>query len=100
MASQKQYLINEIKKQIEEASGEIKESDKEIGILGAKLKVENKMSKMADVPEEIKEDIKYSVLALEDMLTMGKSKNEELKKELKILQYRKQVIDKFEDEDF
>src|SRR3989344_4924518 len=100
MPNQKQYLIDETKKQIEEATEEIKKSDIEIEVLGANLKVENKMSGMEDIPEELKEDVKYSIQALENMLAMEKNRNEELKKELKMLQYRKQVINKFEEGDF
>ena len=100
MPNQKQYLIDETKKQIEEATEEIKKSDVEIEVLGANLKVENKMSGMEDIPEELKEDVKYSIQALENMLAMEKNRNEELKKELKMLQYRKQVINKFEEGDF
>ena len=100
MPNQKQYLIDETKKQIEEATKETKKSDIEIEVLEAKLKVENKMSGMEDIPEELKEDVRYSIQALENMLAMEKNRNEGLKKELKMLQYRKQVINKFEEEDF
>ena len=55
---------------------------------------------MKDIPEELEEDVKYSIQALENMLAMEKNRNEGLKKELKMLQYRKQVINKFEEEDF
>ena len=98
MPNQKRYLIDEAKKQIEGVIEEIKKSDIEIEILEAKLKVENKMSAMEDIPEELEEDVKYSIQALENMLAMEKNRNEGLKKELKMLQYRKQVINKFEDE--
>jgi len=100
MENKKQYLIDETKKQIEEATKETKKSDIEIEVLEAKLKVENKMSGMEDIPEELKEDVRYSIQALENMLAMEKNRNEGLKKELKMLQYRKQVINKFEEEDF
>ena len=75
MPNQKQYLIDETKKQIKKTSEEIKKSDTEIEILHSKLKVENKMSVM-DIPEEITEDVKYSVKALENMLAMEKNRNE------------------------
>jgi len=99
MPNQKQHLIDETKKQIEETGEEIKKSDIEIDVLESKLKVENKMSAMEDIPEEIKEDVKYSIQALENMLVMEKNRNAELKKEFGILRYRKQVINTFEDED-
>jgi|SRR3989344_5468246 len=99
MTNIKQYLIDETKNKIQEIEKEIEESDKELKILEAKLKVENKFSKMIDLKEDLKEDVKYSAQALESMLVMGQNKNTELKKEFEILRYRSQVIRKFEDEE-
>ncbi len=97
MENLKQYLIEEIDKEIKEKEVEIKNSDEELKILEAKFKVEKKLSEMKDIYEEIKEDVKYSVGAIKDMILMEKNRNVELRKELKMLQARKQVINKFED---
>jgi len=97
MINLKQYLIEDTNKKIKEIEEEIKKSDEESALLEAKLKVENKMSNMKDIPEEIEEDVKYSAQALESMFFVEKNKNTELKKELELLRYRKQVINKFED---
>ena len=97
MENLKQYLIEETDKEIKEKETEIKNSDEELKILEAKFKVEKKLSEMKDIYEETKEDIKYSVGAIKDMILMEKNRNAELRKELKILQARKQVINKFED---
>lgn len=100
MGNIKQYLKDKISKNIEETEKQIEESNKELRILEAELKVEKKFSELEDIAEVIKDDVKYSVQAIESMLAMEQNKNEELKKELKILRTRKQVIDKFEEEDF
>jgi len=99
MANLKQYLIEETNKEIEGKEAEIENSDKELKILEAKFKVEKKLSEIKDIPEEIKEDVKYSVGAIENMILMEKNRNAELRKELKMLQVRRQVINKFEDEE-
>lgn len=99
MANSKQYLIEDTDKKIKEAEEEIKKSKQELEILESKLKVEKKLSEMKDISEEIKEDVKYSVQAIESMMLMEKNRNVELKKDLKMLESRKQVINKFEDEE-
>jgi len=99
MENKKQYLAEENKKEIERTNEEIKKSDEELEVLEARLKIEKKFSEMEDIDGNIKEDIKYSVQALEDMILMEKDKNSELKKDLQILIARKQVISKFEEED-
>lgn len=97
MTSLKQHLIEDTDKKIKETEEEIKKSDEELNILESKLKVERRMSEMEDIPEGIEEGIKYSIQAIESMILMEKDRNAELKKELEILRYRKQVINKFED---
>ena len=47
---------------------------------------------MQDIPENLKEDFKYSVLALEDMITMEQKRSSELEKDMEVLRYRKAVI--------
>ena len=92
-------MIDEIKKQIEAIIEEIKESDEEIKIWEARVKVEQKMITMRDLPAEIAEDTKYSIIGLESMLFSEQNKNAELKKSLKTLEYREKLIDKFKDGD-
>ena len=99
MENLKQYLIEDTNKKIKETEEEVRNSDEELKVLEAKLKVEEKFLEIKDIPEGIKEDIKYSVEAIKGMIQMEKDKNGELKKEFEILRYRKQVINKFEDEE-
>ncbi len=101
MENIKQYLKDETREKIEKTEKEIEESNKELAILEAKLKVEKRLEKLKDgLDENLKEDVKYSVYALEDMLRMEKNRNEELKKDFQTLRVRKKVIDNFEEEDF
>ena len=93
MTNLKQLLIDELKNQIPSKEQEIKESDKELEVLGAKLKVEKKTLDMEGINENLKEDFKYSVQALESMIIMEQNRNSELKKEMEMLKYRKDVID-------
>ena len=99
MEMMKQHLIDETKRQIETVEKEIAESGREIKMLEAKLKVENKFSEMLDLKEDLEEDVKYSLIALRDMLMMEQNRNAELKKEIEILRYKGQVIRKFEEEE-
>ena len=92
MENVKQQLIDEIKKQMEAIIEEIK-------IWEARVKVEQKMITMRDLPAEIAEDTKYSIIGLESMLFSEQNKNAELKKSLKTLEYREKLIDKFKDGD-
>ena len=99
MENKKQYLIEKTIKEIKQKEEEIKKSDEGLEILETELKVEKRFFEMEDINNEIKENIKYSVGALEDMIFMERSKNDELKKDLQISKMRKQIIDKFgEDE--
>lgn len=93
MKNIKQHLIEETTNGIIAKEREIQESDTEVEMLGAKLKVENKTLGMQDLKEKLKEDFKYSAQALEGMLTQEQQRNTELKKELEILKYRKAVIE-------
>lgn len=89
----KQHLVEEIANEIAVKEREIQESDHELGILGVKLRVENKTLNMQDLKEHLKEDFKYSAQALEGMLAQEQQRNSELKKELEMLKYRKAVIE-------
>ena len=93
MKNIKQHLIGETIKQITVKEQEIQESDRDFQILGARLKVENKTLVMQDLEEYLKEDFKYSVQALEAMLAQEQQRNDELKKDLGMLKYRKAVIE-------
>ncbi|MBI4138381.1 MAG: hypothetical protein HY482_02165 [Candidatus Wildermuthbacteria bacterium] len=93
MTNLKQHLIDEIVGEITVKDREIQESDQEITILGAKLKVENKTLGMQDLKEHLKEDFKYSAQALEGILAQEQQRNAELKKDLEMLKYRKAVIE-------
>ena len=93
MNNLKQYLIDEIKKDVTAKDLEISESDKDIEILSGKLKVERKASTMKDMPDELREDFKYSLLALEGMFSTEQKRNLELKTDLKVLRFREAVIE-------
>ena len=93
MTNIKQHLVEEIAKEITAKEREIQESDTEVEMLGAKLKVENKTLGMEDLKEHLKEDFKYSAQALEGMLTQEQQRNTELKKDLEMLKYRKAVVE-------
>ncbi len=100
MKNTKQHLVEEIANEIVAKEREIMESDQELALLGAKLKVENKTLGMQDLKEHLKEDFKYSAQALEGMLTQEQHRNAELKKDLEMLKYRKAVIEsQFSDND-
>ena len=100
MQNLKQHLVKEIADQIAAKEREIQESDQELKILGAKVKVENKTLVMQDLKEHLKEDFIYSAQALESMLAQEQQRNAELKKDLEMLKYRKAVIDsQFSDSD-
>jgi hypothetical protein len=93
MTNLKQHLVEEIAKEITAKEREIQESDQELVVLGAKLKVENKTLNMQDLKEHLKEDFKYSAQALEGMVTQEQQRNAELKKDLEMLKYRKAVTE-------
>lgn len=93
MKNIKQNLIEEITKEITAKEREIQESDHELAMLNAKVKVENKTLGMQDLKEHLKEDFKYSAQALEGMLTQEQQRNAELKKDLEMLKYRKDVVE-------
>lgn len=92
MINLKQHLIEETEDDISTKEQEIKESNEELAILNAKLKVEKKSVEMKDIEEDLKEDFTYSIQALENIIMMEENKNFELKKELNMLKYRKDVI--------
>jgi hypothetical protein len=87
-----QDLINETTNNINTKKGEIRESDKEVAILKAKLEVEKRTLEMKDLKDDLKEDFEYSKQALEGMLIQEQQRNFELKKDLEILEFRHSVI--------
>ncbi len=93
MKNTKQHLVEEIANEIVAKEREIMESDQELALLGAKLKVENKTLGMQDLKEHLKEDFKYSAQALEGMVTQEQQRNAEFKKDLEMLKYRKAVTE-------
>ncbi len=93
MKNIKQNLVEEITNEIAAKEREIQESDNELKMLNAKVKVENKTLGMQDLKEYLKEDFKYSAQALEGMLAQEQQRNAELKKDLEMLEYRKAVVD-------
>ena len=100
MTNLKQHLIDEAANNITAKEREVHESDQELTVLGAKLKVENKTLGMQDLKEHLKEDFKYSAQALEGMLAQEQQRNTELKKELEMMKYRKAVLEsQFSDND-
>jgi hypothetical protein len=99
MKNKKQYLMEMVDREILGCEKEIKESDKELESLELKLKVEKELMKAKDLDKDIKDDVKYSVIALENIIAMEKNNNIDLKKDLKISKYRKVVIEKFKKEE-
>jgi RNase H-fold protein (predicted Holliday junction resolvase) len=93
----KQRLTDESKNEVAAEEREIKISDEELETLEAKIKVENKFLKMKDIKDDLKDQVEYSVQALEGMLMMEQQKNAELRQDLQISKYRLAVIDKFGD---
>ena len=100
MTNLKQHLIEEATNNITAKEREINESDQELTVLSAKLKVENKTLGMQDLKEHLKEDFKYSAQALDGMVIQEQQRNTELKKELEMMKYRKAVLEsQFSDND-
>lgn len=93
MVNIKRHLVDGATSEIVAKEREIHESDHELEMLGAKLKVENKTLGMQDLKEHLKEDFKYSAQALEGMLAQEQQRNAELKKDLEMLRYRKAVAE-------
>ena len=92
-----QYLTEKVKKQIEDTKNEIKKSDEEIEIIEVDNRVDRKILEMLDVDAhlntESKENVKYTLEAAEGMLLQGKERNANLRKDLKILEYKLKVIE-------
>lgn len=99
MENIKQYLKDEITEEMKEIEKKIKESNKDLEVWEAKIKVEKKMERLKNLKEELEDDVKYGVIALKEILLMEKNRNEKLKKEFELLRIRKIVVDKFEDQD-
>lgn len=93
MKNLKQHLIDQAMADIAAKEHEIKESDEELSLLNARLKVEKKTIGMQDLKDHLREDFTYSIQALEGMVTQEIHRNAELKKELEMLKYRKAVTE-------
>ncbi|MDP2656423.1 MAG: hypothetical protein Q8P11_02560 [bacterium] len=93
MPNVKQHLIEEVSRNITNKEREVQESDLELSILGAKVKVENKILSMQDTPEDIKNYFIYTAQALKDMLAQEQNRNSELKKDLQMLKYQEAFIE-------
>lgn len=93
MKNLKQHLIDQTVADIATKEHEIKESDEELSILNARLKVEKKTIGMQDLKDHLREDFTYSIQALEGMVAQEIHRNAELKKELEMLKYRKAVTE-------
>jgi multidrug resistance efflux pump len=93
MKNLKQHLIDQAVAEIAAKENEIKESDEELAVLGARLKVEKKTLGMQDLKEHLKESFTYSLQGLETVITQDQQQNTELKKDLEMLKYRKAVIE-------
>ena len=98
MENKKQYLINKEEDRIKKLKEEIKESDGDLEMMEVELKVDKKFFEMKDI-DEIREDVKYFVMALESEISSERDRNEMLKKDLKIALARRQVINKFEEDE-
>ena len=93
MKNLKQHLIDQVAAEIVAKENDIKVSDEELAVLGARLKVEKKTIGMQDIKDHLREDFTYSIQALEGMVAQEIHRNAELKKELEMLKYRKAVTE-------
>lgn len=92
MKNLKQHLLNQATAEIVAKENDIKVSDEELAVLGARLKVEKKTLGMQDIKEHLKESFTYYLQGLETLITQERHRNTELKKDLEMLKYRKAVI--------
>lgn len=93
MTNLKQRLLKDIKNGIIEKEEEIKASDDELELLTARLEIENGLRDKSGIGTELKEDFKYSAMALDDMIMMEKENNLELKKDLAMAKLRKTAVE-------
>ena len=93
MKNLKQHLIDQATEEITAKENDIKMSDEELTVLGARLKVEKKTLGMQDLKEHLKESFTYSLQGLETVIAQEQQHNAELKKDLEMLKYRRAVID-------
>jgi len=87
--------MNETKSNIAAKEREIKESDGDLERLEAKLKVEKRIFGTKGIKAEFKNNVKYSIEALESMLMMEENKNAGLKGDVETEKYRLKVIGTF-----
>jgi hypothetical protein len=98
MTNLKQRLLEDVNNRIAKMEIEIKASDEESEILIAKQGIENVLMNKQDIGAELREDFKYSAMALESMIIMEKERNMELKKDLEMAKYRKTAIENAQNE--
>lgn len=88
----KERMLEDVKSAISATEEEIKKSDDELAVLNAKVRVEKKIMNKKEISAELKEDFKYSVIALESLIIMEEKKNLELKKELEMAKLRQAFL--------
>lgn len=93
MKNLKQHLIDQATAEITTKENNIKVSDEELAVLGARLEVEKKTVGMQDLKEHLKESFTYFLQGLEIVIAQEQQQNAELKKDLEMLRYRKAVIE-------
>jgi len=99
MQNIQQRIMEEVEAEITAKEKELEESDKEIARIWAKLAVEKKVHGMRDLESGLREDFKYGVSALENILMMEEGRNKELEKDLAMLRCRKSAIPKCTEEE-
>jgi hypothetical protein len=95
MTTVKQRLIDRTKSYIAAKEREVKESDVELEMLEADLKIEKRIFGAKDMKAVFKDEAKYGVETLESMILMEREKNAELKKEIEIEKNKLKVIGTF-----
>jgi hypothetical protein len=95
MPTVKQRLIELTQNYIAAKEREVKESDEELEMLEANLKVEKRIFSSKDTKAELKNEAKYGVETFEGLLLMERDKNAELKKEIEVERNKLKVIGTF-----
>ncbi len=99
MENKKEKLIQKEVDRIKDSEAELEKSREELKKLETELKIDRKFLDMQDIEESLKEEVKYGIYALESMILEERYKQKDLEKEIKISRARKQVIDKFDEEE-
>lgn len=88
MSDLKQKLKESVEGNLEREQKDLKESDDELKMLKANLAVEHKLAKAINLKEELKEELKYSIQALESMIVMEENRNNKTKINIEMLQHK------------